>query len=612
MKILILTVFLFSSFAINSQELDKDFLESLPKSMQEEVLKRAESGSLQEESVYRGITSQTELEKKNLEDLKKRLEEDLLFLEKQLAKEKDGEFDADDLILFGSDFFSTYQSTFMPINEPNLSSSYILDFGDILDIQLIGQKDLEEQLQIKRDGSINLPDVGKIKLAGLSLNEASLLIKAKVREAFVGTETFVSLFNVRDINVLVSGNAYKAGIYTISGNSNMLHALAVAGGINEYGSYREINLIRNKEVVATLDMYDVLITGEYDNNIQLNSGDVIFVKPIKKIVSVDGAVKIPARYELNENQNLSEALAYAGGLTNLADVRNIFLDRILDGQVKSLPISNFKQFDDILAEDADKIFIRKYSLRSINIEGAVLRPGRYLVSEGESINDIIDKSGGYTENAYPFGAVYENARALTINKMAKELLYNDFIDNIIQASQKNPTGSTDLSSIIELTETLANTIPNGRIVVDLLDNTNSQIIRDGDKLTIPEKPGHIYIYGEVSYEGALKYIDDESLDYYISGSGGIKETANEKAIYVLHPNGDTQRTSVRKNIFQNNPSNQLKLYPGSIIFVPRAIDDSTSNRLAAQAYVSILGNIGIALASLSSINNNNNWFKLFV
>lgn len=612
MKILILTVFLFSSFAINSQELDKDFLESLPKSMQEEVLKRAESGSLQEESVYRGITSQTELEKKNLEDLKKRLEEDLLFLEKQLAKEKDGEFDADDLILFGSDFFSTYQSTFMPINEPNLSSSYILDFGDILDIQLIGQKDLEEQFQIKRDGSINLPDVGKIKLAGLSLNEASLLIKAKVREAFVGTETFVSLFNVRDINVLVSGNAYKAGIYTISGNSNMLHALAVAGGINEYGSYREINLIRNKEVVATLDMYDVLITGEYDNNIQLNSGDVIFVKPIKKIVSVDGAVKIPARYELNENQNLSEALAYAGGLTNLADERNIFLDRILDGQVKSLPISNFKQFDDILAEDADKIFIRKYSLRSINIEGAVLRPGRYLVSEGESINDIIDKSGGYTENAYPFGAVYENARALTINKMAKELLYNDFIDNIIQASQKNPTGSTDLSSIIELTETLANTIPNGRIVVDLLDNTNSQIIRDGDKLTIPEKPGHIYIYGEVSYEGALKYIDDESLDYYISGSGGMKETANEKAIYVLHPNGDTQRTSVRKNIFQNNPSNQLKLYPGSIIFVPRAIDDSTSNRLAAQAYVSILGNIGIALASLSSINNNNNWFKLFV
>jgi hypothetical protein len=86
----------------------------------------------------------------------------------------------------------------------------------------------------------------------------------------------------------------------------------------------------------------------------------------------------------------------------------------------------------------------------------------------------------------------------------------------------------------------------------------------------------------------------------------MKETANEKAIYVLHPNGDTQRTSVRKNIFQNNPSNQLKLYPGSIIFVPRAIDDSTSNRLAAQAYVSILGNIGIALASLSSINNNNN------
>lgn len=604
MKKFILVTFLISSSFIISQELDENFLKSLPKNMQDDILKKVEGGELQEDPAYRAITSQTELEKTNLLKLKKRLEVDLKLLEQKLEDDQNESSDKGDLILFGSDFFSTYQSTFMPINEPNLSSNYILDFGDILEIQFTGQKNLTENLALKRDGSINIEDIGKVQLAGLSLNEASLLIKSKVKDLFIGTNVYISLSSLRDINVLVSGNSFNPGIYTVSGNSNILHALAVAGGINEYGSYREIDLIRNKKVIETLDMYDVLLTGDYDNNNQLRSGDVIFVRPVKKIVSVDGAVKIPAKYELNENQNLSEALVYAGGLTNLADERNIFLDRILDGQVKSLPISNYKQFADITANDGDKIFIRKFSLRSITIEGAVLRPGKYLVSEGESIQDIIDKSGGYTENAYPFGAVYENERALSINRMAKELLYNDFLDNIIITSQKNPSGSSDLSAIISLTENLDNAKPNGRIVVDLIGGADSQVIRDGDRLTIPERPDHVYIYGEVSNEGALKFSKNQTLNDYISGSGGLKETANEKAIYILHPNGDTQRTSLSRNLFQNSPGGELNIYPGSVIFVPRGVDDSATRRLAAQAYVSILGNIGIALASLSSINNN--------
>ena len=91
----------------------------------------------------------------------------------------------------------------------------------------------------------------------------------------------------------------------------------------------------------------------------------------------------------------------------------------------------------------------------------------------------------------------------------------------------------------------------------------------------------------------------------MSKSGGLKENANEEAIYVLHPNGDTEQASLTKSLFQNAPSDKMILYPGSVIFVPRAIDNSAATRLAAQAYVSILGNMGIALASLSSINNNN-------
>ena len=115
-------------------------------------------------------------------------------------------------------------------------------------------------------------------------------------------------------------------------------------------------------------------------------------------------------------------------------------------------------------------------------------PGRYLLAEGESISDLIQKSGGYTDNAYPFGAIYENKNALETNKMAKDKLYAQFIDNIITISQKNPVGGFDMSSVVDLTQTLKNSTPNGRIVIDLEgDLENSILLKDGDKLTIPEK-----------------------------------------------------------------------------------------------------------------------------
>jgi protein involved in polysaccharide export with SLBB domain len=605
-KIISLTSILFI-VSINSQELDPAFLKSLPEDIREDIENQNSANIDMKDPIYRSIESQTKLEKKKLADLKKRLENDLEYLEERLSDEN-LDLNTNQLPLFGSDFFSTYQSTYMPINEPNLSSSYVLDHGDVLEIQLIGQKDEKETYQIKRDGSINLPDIGPLTIAGLSLGDAILLIKSKIDSTYISTEAFISLDSVRDINVLVSGNAYNPGIYTVSGNSNLLHVIGVAGGIDEYGSYREINLIRDSKVIETLDMYDVLITGRYNSKTPLKSGDVIFVMPVNNIVSIDGAVKIPAKYELLDNQNLHDLLDYANGISSDADLQNIYLDRILDGKINSLPIRNLGQFKQIISKDGDSIYIRKHRFRNVKVNGAVLKPGRYLLADGESLNDLINKAGGLTLNAYPFGAVYESQKAFIINKMAKDKLYEQFIDNIITVSQKNPTGNFNLTSILELTQNLKNTMPNGRVNIDLSDSfsTENLIMQDGDVLTIPENSDQIYIYGEVNYEGAIKFENEEDIDFYINKSGGLKDNADKKSIYVLHPNGETQRIDMgRKNIFQSSPSSrEMQLYPGSVIFIPRGMDNSATTRLAAQAYVSILGNIGIALASLSSINNN--------
>ena len=237
--------------------------------------------------------------------------------------------------------------------------------------------------------------------------------------------------------------------------------------------------------------------------------------------------------------------------------------------------------------------------------GAVLKPGSYTMAAGETINDLIKKAGGYTENAYQFGAVYLNEDAKTVNELSKEILYQDFLDNIIAASQQNIGANNDLTAIVKLTEEIKNTEPNGRVVIDLLNDTTIDLynVKEGDELFVPEKNNVVYVYGEISSEGAVMFSENKGIDYFVDKSGGFKKFADKESIYILHPNGESQLYRSKRNIFENSPKSEMQIYPGSIIFVPRVLDESAPRRFAAQAYVSILGNLGIALASLSAIND---------
>ena len=596
---------LFSFFLLDAQQLDESYLDSLPEDIREDLLDRADENLDDSKENYRSSLYSSKLEQaEELIDLKSRLEADLEELEKRL-KSDDELILPKDLELFGSDFFNTFQTSFMPINEPNPDSSYTLDTGDVINIQLIGQNDFIENFNVSRDGSINIPDIGKLNIAGLTLNEALELIKFKVDEVFIGAKAFITLDQIRDVNILVSGNAKNPGVYTLTGNSNMLHALTMAGGISEYGSYREINLVRNGEVIETLDVYDLLIKGNYNLKKRLRSGDVVFVEARKNIITIDGAVKRPAKYEVNDNEYLGSVIKFSNGIKQTADFENISLERLLDGTLKSLPIRNVSQFDSIKPIEGDLIYIREFAYRSATISGAVYKPGKYTMAAGETIDDLISKAGGFTDNAYPFGAVYENEDARSINVRAKELLYEEFLDNIIALSQLNIGQNFDLTPILKLTEEIKNSTPSGRVVIDLLNENpeDSLNIRSGDSLLIPEKTNSVFVFGEVSSEGAVRFVQNEGVEYFVQKSGGYKRFADNASIYILHPNGETQRYARQRNLFANQPR-EIKMYPGSVIFVPRKIDNTATRRLATQAYVSILGNLGVALASLSAIDNN--------
>lgn len=579
---IIIYIFLSASL-LSAQEFDEEFIKSLPDDVAQDLLKRTKEKDKLEETQYRRPS--TYIEKPEEEDKSKKTKEEL---KKELR--------------FGSKIFNLMQSTFMPLNEPSFDPSYVLDYGDKLELQLTGSKSISSIVDIKRDGSINIEDIGKIFLSGKSLADATDIIKAKINEAYIGVNVFVTLVNVRDIQILVAGNITNPGSYTLNGNSNIFHALSVAGGPSEFGSYRAIDLIRNNQVIETLDLYETFIYGKTNFRKRLRSGDLVFVHPINKIISIFGAVKRPGEYEIIEGERLDKLFEFSSGLTSYADLQNIVFERIIDGEIKSIPITGISQFSTIDAFDGDSIFIRSHSFRSVELKGAVLNPGVYLMSEGDDIFDAILKAGGFTKNAYPFGGVYENQKALQINKDAKELLYNDFLDNILVLSQNSE--KQNLSSILEITSKLNESEASGRVVADFInkDQKNPIYVSDGDVITIPEITNQVYIYGEVSSEGPIAYKNNANLQYYFDQKGGVSRYADEKSIYIVHPNGETQRTSFNRNIFNSN-GRSLDIYPGSIIYVPRKLDDSISRRLAAQAYATILGNISVSLASLSVLKD---------
>ena len=603
---IILMLSLFAITSLYSQVLDESFLDSMPEDIKKDLIEKNAKQGLKSKENYKPYLYSSKLNQaEELIKLKERLELDLIELEKRINSDDNLIID-DDLELFGSDFFNTFQTSFMPTNEPNPGSDYYLDTGDVLNIQMVGQKDTIDDFIIDGSGSISLEDIGKVSIAGMSLGEASSLIKSKINSAYIGTDAFISLSEIRDVNVLVTGNAKNPGIYTFTGNSNILHAITAAGGVSKFGSYREINLIRNNKVIESLDVYDLLINGQYNIKKRLRSGDVVFVEARKSIVTIDGAVYRPAKYEVLDDQNLDSIIEFANGIKRTADLQNISLERVLDGALKTVPIVNKSQFKTITALDGDLIYIREYPYREAKISGAVMKPGTYTMSANENINDLVDKAGGYTNNAYLYGAIYINEDAKKINEKANDILYQEFLDNIIAVSQQNISQNFDLTPIVQLTKEIKDSDNNGRVIIDLEDEDliNSYAVKESDHLFIPETNNVVYVYGETSSEGAVMYSEDKSVDYFVQKSGGYKRFADKESIYILYPNGESQLYSTKRNIFESSPKSTISIKPGSIIFVPRELDESTPRRLAAQAYVSILGNLGIALASLSSINNN--------
>jgi polysaccharide export outer membrane protein len=296
---------------------------------------------------------------------------------------------------YGANIFEESVTTFAPVDNIPVPTGYLLGVGDNLTVVLYGNDNIETQLTIDREGAVNFPLLGPIMLAGLPWSDARELIERRVSDQLIGTNVVVSLGRLRSINVFMAGEVRVPGNYAVSALTTIIQAVYVAGGITNQGSYRDVQVRRQGEIVARLDLYDLLLEGSLVDDERLQSGDVIFVPMAGPIVSIQGEVNRPARFEVLANDRLEELLMMAGGLKPRAIREQAILQRrSADSTLPQLSNLDLSK-DDALAlplVDGDVLTVRQLPNRvenPVRLNGAVERPGVFAWEAGLRLSDLI-------------------------------------------------------------------------------------------------------------------------------------------------------------------------------------------------------------------------------
>lgn len=277
---------------------------------------------------------------------------------------------------YGSAFFNNKNQKDM--NSIPTPEYYVLNSSDEVSIWIYGSKNEKFNLKIDKNGNINIPKVGPLKVASKTFGEIKEALLKNLAKVYPNSNVVIDIENYSSIQVNLVGEVNSPGIYNVNSLSTISNLLVTANGVKQRASLREVYLKRDGKVLAVIDFYKLLTDGISSLNIILRSNDTVFVPKAKKIVSVYGEVTSPAKYELKDEETLGRLLSYAGNLKYSASKHGIMIKRYENNQViKTLEV-DISQINNFKLKDGDNIHV--YAIDKIHNEsfyfyGNIVRPG---------------------------------------------------------------------------------------------------------------------------------------------------------------------------------------------------------------------------------------------
>jgi protein involved in polysaccharide export with SLBB domain len=481
--------------------------------------------------------------------------------------------------IFGSTLFNDPAAT-NPF-QPNISMAtprnYIVGPGDQLNIRLYGFSESDFSQTVSPEGAVYFAQatgIGPVIVSGLSVEQAKDRITSRLASKYVGLRksqygpqnTFleVSLSGIRSIRVTVTGDAIRPGTYTLSSLSTVMNAVYQAGGPNELGSFRKVQLIRNNKVVATLDLYDYLLNGTQRNDFRLQDNDNIRFTTFLERVEITGTVKRNNIFEMLPGETLDRLLFYAGDFASNAYKGRVKVTRLTDRERKVIDVTT-AEFKGFVMQDGDLVTVEQLLDRfenQITIEGAVFRPGQYSLDQNKTLRQLLKSAEGLKGDAFT-GRI-----------------------NIVRTRE-------DLA-IENITVNLAN----------ILTGTEPDInLQREDQIIIPSRfdlaeAAQVSVTGEVNQpRGDLPYMANMTLNDALLRAGGLRESAAASQVEVVRRKKDVDprsasaqvaeiiRFNVNRDLSINADENKFVLEPFDQIIVRR------SPNYSVQTYANVEGEV---------------------
>ncbi|HEB7638904.1 polysaccharide biosynthesis/export family protein [Campylobacter coli] len=447
--------------------------------------------------------------------------------------------------VFGAELFN---GNFKNYTQRVYNPDYKIAVGDQISLKIWGAVEFEQILVVDSQGNIFIPKVGAVNLLGVKNSALVSVIKAQVNKIYKNNVFVYADMNAyQNVSVFVTGSVNAPGLYQGLSSDSVIQYLDKAGGINlEYGSFRDIQILRNNAVIKKIDLYDFLLKGQMDL-FPFRSGDVVLVGNVQSYVFVNGDVQRPFRFELaNDIKTLFD-------LARVAGAKPIVTNAILRsyGNDHKLEVSayNKMQFSKVLLKTGDEVqFNPEYISQNISItvngehsglKTLVVRKGTTL----EDVSRLIVANGQSDMNALQ---VFRKSVAKTqkdlINAQLKELETLALTSPSV-TSQGAAIKAEQAKLILEFIQRARELEPKGQIVIDKPKSYAEVILEEGDTINVPSKNNLIIVQGEVTLPGAFVYNKGENLKYYINLAGGYGERADISKVLVIRNNGKAQRYS---------------------------------------------------------------------
>jgi protein involved in polysaccharide export with SLBB domain len=521
-----------------------------------------------------------------------------------------------------------------PVTTSINAEKYFVGPNDVLSITVSPILPTENMFVISADMTVIIPEIGELDLRDKTLAEVKKYLSETIKRKVPNADVWVSLKQTRVCMVHVRGDVENQGMFSVPATYRVSDVIAMANKTNlqessmqalskkemfkirdryikdndfndnfveKVYSERNISLIRENGKSQIVDIIKAQATGNVDYNPYVRAGDVInvpFLKESFPSVSINGEFLRSVQIVYKSGDRVSDVLQYVGGLTDEADVNEVYL--LLPGNKNKIYLNideelnlsgtNPELLPGAVIYAAKKEFADS-EYGSVIIKGEVSSPGVFLIEKGKTrIKDVIGQAGGFTEKAYlPLAYIMRkngtatNGYDVELEKMKlfqySDLMLLDTVRFTNDIMLRKPIVSCNLQKLF-----------------DNNDETQNVTLKDGDEIIIPQSPGQVYMFGQINSPGFIPFEENKTLAWYVERAGGYAQGADEERARVIRG---------KNNVWVQGEDDEIYILDGDKVYVPREPDFPPGTEFQKYGLIAgIIGSLGGLLSFIITVFRN--------